>query len=225
MTHIKNRLNPFVHWLHLLIFDVEADFTTCLEIYRCTMWDFAQIHQFWGGSKVHCCLAKTSLKKCIEVLWMCFQQWNINIFSCSQCSPYSLKCDLLWSTSWILLQARRWSSCTPLQEHGEWSTVPRVARKAILHSGSVPRMSPGSISLRHPSRLNSFSLHCSSSKLQQLVWKVFSISLVKKRKVLFIACELLAENWRRHKSCLTYSIFAARTNTHCLVTNSCSTKV
>lgn len=103
------------------------------------------------------------------------------MFSCSQCSSYSLKCDLLWSTSWILLQARRWSSCTPLQEHGEWSTVPRVARKAILHSGSAPKMSPGSISLRHPSRLKSFSLHCSSSKLQHLLWKVFNISLVNKK--------------------------------------------
>lgn len=184
MTYIKKRLHPFVHWLHPLIFDgVEADFTTCLEIYRCTMWDFAQIHQFWGVSKARCCFAKTSLKKkkCREVLRMCFQQWNINMFSCSQCSSYSLKCDLLWSTSWIRLQARRWSSCTPLQEHGEWSTVPRVARKAILHSGSAPRMSPGSISLRHPSRLNSFSLHCSSSTLQHLVWKVFNISLVNKK--------------------------------------------
>lgn len=143
-------------------------------------------------------------KKCIEVLWMCLQQWNINMFSCSQCSSYSLKCDLLWSTSWILLQARRWSSCTPPQEHGEWSTVPRVARKAILHSGSAPRMSPGSISLRHPSRLKSFSLHCSSSKLQHLLWKVFNISLVKKK--IFLSM-LPAENWRHRKTvCLFYPV-------------------
>lgn len=92
--------------------------------------------------------------------------------------PYSLNSDLLWSTSWILLQVSTWSLCTPLQEHGWWSTVPRVARKAFLHSGSSPRRSPGSISSRHPSWLKSVWLHSSSSsKLQHLVWKCFNISL------------------------------------------------
>lgn len=150
------------------------------------MWDFVQIRPFSEVSEVHCCCsAKASLEytgstvkcpECVSAYWM-YALLSL-LFACSKFKPYSLNSDLLWSTSWILLQASTWSSCTPLQEHGWWSTVARVARKATLHSGSSPRRSPGSISPRHPSRLKSLWLHCSSSwKLQHLVWKVFNISL------------------------------------------------
>lgn len=116
----------------------------------------------------------------------------------------SLKCDLLWSASWILLHVSSSSMCTPLQEQGKWSGVPNVAKKAILHSESAPRIRAGSIRLKQSSSLRSPSLHCVSLELQHLVWNVFKMSLVKKEK---------------HSWCLLTYWFAlciGRENTHCI---------
>lgn len=113
-----------------------------------------------------------------------------------------------------MLHVRRSSLRTPLHIQGWWSVVPRVAKKAFLHSESAPRMRARSIWVKHSSFWRSLSAHCASSELQHLVTIVFNRSLINERKLVLAAS--LCGNVRRiptaHSSSLTSSDFCFNDN-------------
>lgn len=106
-----------------------------------------------------------------------------------------------------MLHVRRSSLRTPLHIQGWWSVVPRVAKKAFLHSESPPRMRAGSIWVKHSSFWRSLSAHCASSELQHLVTIVFKRSLINERKFVLAAslCGNVGRIHTAHSSSLTSS--------------------
>lgn len=151
------------------------------------MIDSAQIYCYLGVEKDHCCFFQMFLEYTHTNISISFHLQlilSLKPLSCN-CS-YSLKCDLLWSTSWIMLHVSRSLLCNPLHEQGLWSAVPKVAKKAFLHSASVPRIKAGSIRVKHSIFSSSLSLHFTSSELQHLSWNVSNRSLVNRRKCICV---------------------------------------